>query len=218
MNEQEYQDALSALYDGTADTPVATDDDYLTRRRLGNVAIRAWENDGGYLWNELQTFDASQIIVAGTSTYPAPITFKQASGYVYLLSGGIRQAKYPIVKPAEAQNMDESAIYAYFTGNKKLGYTLHLNPTPTVSSNGFTVKYDYYKHATPTAAPADVIEMADADFVTYSVLSELHKSDGNITGFTAALEEAQNRLKQMEIRQTMDGDTGTQDDNAGFGL
>lgn len=232
LTEQSIQDQIHTLYENDPDTPATTDDDYLIRRNLINVAINRWENDMGYLWNELWTnttiynTGAVLTIVAGTATYATPDNFRFPGGYVSIYNGTDLVKKLRVVKPEEAQKFDSETEYAYFRGDTANGHTLVLNPAPTSDMNGYTIRYDYYKRATAMADADDTPEMSDPYFIVWNVVAELNKADNNIALYEAALGEAETRLKQMEVLNTMQPhyqDYGLDDNqvinsNAGFGI
>jgi len=219
LTESDLQDAIHTLYETDATTPASTDDDYLIRRRLINISINRWENNMGTLWNELWTntsvvsTGATLTIATDDTTYAAPTAFLFPGGYVLIMNGTEESSRIAVIKPEEAQIYRDTQA-AYFTGNPKNGYVLNLTQKPTSSINGFTLKYDYYKRAEAISDTTDVAEMADPYYIVYAVVSELHKGDNNITLYQSALQEAEERLRQMVVKNTLYGnyqDHGLQD-------
>jgi hypothetical protein len=196
------------LYEADASTPASTDDDYIIRRRLINIAINRWENNMGTLWNELWTntslvsTGATLTISDGVSSYNAPTNFVFPGGYVRILDGSTEVSKIPVIKPEEAQASGGSQA-AYFTGNPSDGYKLNLTQSPGADLAGKNLKYDYYRRATAMDDTTDVPEMADPYYIVYMVVAELHKGDNNITLYQTALQEAEERLRQMVMKNTM---------------
>lgn len=208
LTESDLQDAIHTLYETDATTPASTDDDYIIRRRLINVAINRWENNMGTIWNELWTntsivsTGATLTIATNDTTYNAPTSFLFPGGYVLIMNGTEEHSRIPVIKPEEAQIYTSSQA-AYFTGSPSTGYVLNLTQKPQSDINGFTLKYDYYKRAEAMDATTDIPEMADPYYIVYAVVSELHKGDNNITLYQAALQEAEERLRQMVMKNTM---------------
>jgi len=207
LTESDLQDSIHTLYEADATTPASTDDDYTIRRRLINVMINRWEHNMGTLWNELWTntsiisTGATLTIGASTKTYAAPTSFLFPGGFIFIMDGSDIFAKIPVVKPEEAQISTSQA--AYFTGNTSSGYTLRLTEDPADDWVGKTLKYDYYKRAEAMAATTDIPEMADPYYIVYAVVAELHRGDNNLSLYESALTEAEERLKQMVMKNTM---------------
>ena len=76
-----------------------------------------------------------------------------------------------------------------------------MNVAPTTAQAGWTIKGAYYKYATTLSSTGDIAEMPDSNYLVHFVVSELHKADRNVTGYTTSLQEAEERLKEMETRQ-----------------
>lgn len=232
LTESDLQDQIHTLYENDSSTPASTDADYTIRRNLINTAINRWENDMGYLWNELWTnttlysTGAVLTITSGTATYATPDNFRFPGGYVRIYNGTDLVKKLRVVKPEEAQKFSATTDYAYFRGDPGNGYTLVLNPAPGTDLNGYTITYDFYKRATAMSDTTDTPEMSDPYYIVWSVVAELNKADNNIALYESALNEAETRLKQMEVLNTMQPhyqDYGLDDNqvinsNAGFGV
>jgi hypothetical protein len=208
ITESDLQDSIHSLYEADATTPESTDDDYILRRRLINIAINRWENNMGTLWNELWTntatvsTGATLTIATNDTTYAAPTSFVFPGGYVKIMNGTTEHLKIPVIKPEEAQIYTNTQA-AYFTGSPNTGYVLNLTVAPSADINGFTLKYDYYKRAEAMDATTDIPEMSDPYYIVYAVVSELHKGDNNLALYQATLAEAEERLKQMVVKNTL---------------
>lgn len=208
LTESDLQDAIHTLYENDPNTPASTDDDYILRRRLINIAINRWENNMGTLWNELWTntsvvsTGATLTIATNDTTYNAPTSFLFPGGYVRIMDGTDIHQTIPVIKPEEAQTYTSTQA-AYFTGSPSAGYTLNLTQKPGSDINGFTLKYDYYKRAEAMDATTDIPEMADPYYIVYAAVSELHKGDNNLALYQATLAEAEERLKQMVVKNTL---------------
>lgn len=221
VTESDLQDIIHTLYENDNATPASTDDDYLIRRNLMNVMVNRWENNMGTLWNELWTntsvtsTGATLTIATADSTYAAPTAFMFPGGYVKVLNADGTIAKtYMVIKPEEVQKYSQSEAFAYFRGDNSGGYTLVLNPAPTSELNGLTLNYDYYKRATAFTATTSKSEMSDPFYIVHGVVAELHKADNNLALYDSSLAEAEDRLKQMVMRNTMYGhyqDMGIED-------
>lgn len=207
--EADLQEAIHTIYESDADTPDSTDDDYVIRRNLINVAINRWENNKGVFWNELWTnttldsTGATLTIATNDTTYPVPTNFRFPGGYVKVYNGSTLYKTYRVVKPEQAQSLSDASEYAYFTGNPNSGIVLNLNPAPPAAMNGMTLRYDFYKYATKIAATTDVPEMGDPYYAVWAVVAELNKADNNIPLYESALAEAEERIKQMEVQNLM---------------
>lgn len=195
--EQELQQAIAALFDSTAEIPAASDDDYRTRRVLMNVAVNRWENTVGILWNEL--WEQAEISSDGSDDYDCPATFKFPASVVKTYNGNLLRQEYKIIFPHQIQDQD-GGPYAYFTGSPASGKRVHLYPAP---EDGDTIKFDYYRYATTFSGESTQTEMSDPYYVVHSVVAELHKADRYQAGYTTSLQEAEERIRQMEIRNTM---------------
>lgn len=209
--EADLQGFCHAIYEGDNDTPTTTDDEYLYRRTLMNVAVNRWENDKGQLWNELWTDTDNDSTGAdlGISTadteYETPDNFRFMGGYLLITdSGGGVLKKLPVIKPEQAQSLATGEEFAYVKGNYKDGHKLVIPSGIATDYNGKNLKYDFYKRATKFAAAADESEMSDPMYVVHSVCAELFKSDNNLSLYTSHLREAEERLRQMEILNMMD--------------
>jgi hypothetical protein len=208
ITEADLQDAIHTIYEVDSTTPAVTDDDYIIRRRLINVMINRWENNMGTLWNELWTntdrvsTGANLTIVAGDTTYNAPTAFLFPGGFVEIIDSNNAKQRIPVIKPEEAQVYQNNQA-AYFTGNPSSGYVLNLTVAPDANTAGKTLRYDYYKRAEAVDNTTDVPEMADSYYIVYGVVAELYKGDNNIVLYESALQEAEERLRQMVMKNTM---------------
>lgn len=223
MTEADIQAAIAAYYDASAEALDPTDDDYLTRRILINRALHRWERDNGYYWDTLWTQDTSQVISTGVTTYSTPDDFRRAGGWVLLLNADGQEAKrIPVVKPEDAQRMGDFTDYAYFLGNPNDGFEFVLSPAPSATYDGYTIKYPYYKLATEYSSTTDTSEIPDPEYIIHSVVAELYKQDSNTTAYQTSLEEAEERLKGMEVDQVAEIDwqdsTPGDPSSSGFGM
>lgn len=210
LTESDLQDAIHTLYENDPDTPASTDDDYLIRRRLMNAMVNRWENNMGTLWNELWTntsvssTGATLTIATADSTYAAPTSFLFPGGFVKVLNAdGTVADTYPVVKVDQVQSMAASDKYCYFRGDTNSGYTLVMNPAPGPELNGLTLNYDYYKRATAFTGTTVTPEMSDPYYIVHGVVAELHKADNNLALYDSSLAEAEDRLKQMVMKNAM---------------
>ena len=206
MTEAELQTQLHLMHSGNTNTPASNVGEYTRRRGLLNAGIDRWQHDKGYLWDELWSdtvldgAGATLTVVNGTADYAVPTKFRFPGGWVELMSGTQVHSRYPVVEPEEAQSLGTSRTYAYFYGSPNGGYKLRLNPTPGASEAGKTLKYPYYKWATKLVLTTDISECPDPYFLIYYALSELSRRT-RIDLYTAALNDAEERLRQMEVRQ-----------------
>lgn len=202
--EQELQDLIHSIYEGDDDTPDVADEEYTYRRRLMNLAVNRWENDKGYLWNELWTSTEldeglAETQVSGSQTeYETAENFRFPGGYVFI--GG---NPHKVVQPYQLQQYEGSA-YVYFLGNYKDGHKLVIPPHVAQANDGKEIKYDFYKRASAFNGPTSQCEMSDPMYVVHAACTELFKSDNNSTMLTHHAQEAEERIRQMEIRNMQD--------------
>lgn len=218
--------AYYSLFRADSDVPTSTDDEYTVGRRLANEAINYWSAYDGTYWKELFTTlqDSTQVspvlvttITTGTTTYTCPTDFKEAGGFVRILnSDGNMVASYPIIELQEVQYRNDTSEYCYFTGNRKDGYTMHLNPAPTAELNGLSFDYIYYKKPTEFTTGTDITEMSDAYFIVHRMLAMQFRAARN-PYYQSALKDSENTIRIMQL----DNNSGTwsnpwsQADNSG---
>lgn len=189
------------LYRGEADTPTSTDDEYTVALGLSKEAISRWANYDGTYWRELFTTAVdygAETTVAGTTTYTAPDNMREAGGFVKLRdSDGYTVLSYEILEPEQVQFRNDSAKYAYFTGNPNDGFTLHLNPAPDANLNGLTIDYVYYKKPNYFTTGTDTTEMADPMFIVHRMLANRFRVSRN-PYYQSAKIDAEDCLKTMQ--------------------
>lgn len=226
MTFSEIYTAFYSLYRGDADVPASTDDEYTVGMRLANEAITRWANFDSTYWKELFTTlqGTTQVspalvktITTGDTTYTAPTAFREAGGSVRVLdSNGNTVQTYPIIEPHEKQFKGDSSTYAYFDGNPKDGYVMHLNPAPTANLNGLNFDYDYYKYPTLFTTGTDVTEVPNPYFIVHRMLAQQFRVSRN-PYYSSALRDSEDSLKIMQT----DNNSGTwsnpwtQSDNSG---
>lgn len=226
MDFDEIFEAYYNLYRAEATTPDNADDEYVIAMRLANEAITRWANYDNTYWNELFTTlqSSTQVspalvttITTGTTTYTTPTDFKEAGGTVKVLnSNGNVVQRYPIVQPEEVQNLGDMSTYAYFLGNPKDGYTLHLNPAPTSNLNGLDIDYVYYKKPTLITTGADITEMKNPYFMVHRMLGNRYRVSRN-PYYSSALRDAEDALRIMQLENNSGTWTNppVQTDNSG---
>lgn len=218
--------AYYSLFRADSDVPISTDDEYTVGMRLANEAINYWSAYDGTYWRELFTTLQSSTQVApaltttittGVTSYTCPTDFKEAGGYVKILdSNNNIAAAYPIIEPNEVQFQDTNAEFCYFTGNRKDGYIMHINPEPTSNFNGYDFDYVYYKKPTEFTTGTDKTEMSDPYFIVHRMLAMQFRAARN-PYYQSALKDAENNIRVMQL----DNNSGTwanpwgQTDNSG---
>jgi hypothetical protein len=223
MTLDDLQQAIYALNDQGQYSLTSSDEDYVVRTALINNWISRWANVGGTLWNELWGTMNSQTYSVGTATYPASASFKFAAGYVRLVKSNGTTLYIQVLKPQQVQLMGTNDLYAYFTGRPGV-VNLVLNGVSTDYA-GATITYDYYRFATKLASSSDTPDLGDPYMLVYGVVSQLKQAQRDNAGYTINKTEAEERLKQMQIRNEMDPhyqDQGLEDvdyltTGAGFG-
>lgn len=207
-----------ALYEVTSDTPAATDDDYLTRRRIMNRALHTWERNKGFWWNALWSTTSAQSIVAGQQTYTTPVDFRRAGGFVDVMNGTTRLRRYPVVSPNDVRTATQDV--AYFTGSPNTGYTLNLKNPPTPDLYGHTISYDYYKKVTEYTDPTIISEIPDPEYIVHYTVAQLWKGDRKMNAYQSSMEDAIECLKGMEVAAVANIDWQSfdaNDETEGFG-
>jgi len=206
---------VNTLYEVDATPPTEGDEDYTTWTALGNIAVSLWEYEEGMLWKELfvklaDAADGDTTTAAADYSYDVPTDFKfPASGYVWLGTGTNKTA-LKVIKQEDVQlHENDSGNWCYFLMDASP--TLEINPNLTVSA-GYTISYNYYKHATKLTAAASVFEMSDPMFAVYYALAELKKDEGD----TLAASIATQKLEAMKTRNMMP--TWNQEDSLTGGI
>lgn len=126
-----------SLYRADSDIPTSTDDEYTVGMRLANEAINRWANYDGVYWKDLFTTlqtdgGGSQTVVTNQTTYLAPNNFREAGGFIKVLSAtGTEQTRYPIIDPQEAQFKDANSPFCYFTKGQNYYSTGTVSQTAT---------------------------------------------------------------------------------------
>lgn len=228
MTLDTYQTQLHALYRGDGNTPSDGSTSWNHRENLLAAAINIWDNQG-HLWNELWTTladasDGDKTTVAGTTTYDMPTDFRFLGSYVRTTDTDGNHTFYEIVQPQGGEIYKNTSVKkCYVTGNKSAGFKLNFLQEP---SAGETINYPYYKEPTNPTTSTDVIEMSDPFFAVYFTLAKLHEQEGAGDRARAAYSIADEKLKQMKIRNMMlphDQTNRAQDDDfrkgrGGFGV
>lgn len=201
---QYLQDQIQLLIDADNNTPAVGTDDWDARTAYINQAVHRWENVDGVWWRELWTTlaDAASgddATVAAQTTYDTPTDFRFAGGFVRITGSNGTVAYYPVLDATENQLRNTTTeTYAYFTGNTKTGYSLHLNPAPT--ENGLAINYDYYKRATELSDDGDVIEMANPSFAVNYGSAIHYRNQRDLSRYSNYLADAEEDLLDMQIR------------------
>lgn len=189
------------LYRTEADVPESTEDEYTVAMRLFNEAVNRWEHYENTKWQALYTSlsleDEPTTLASGQTDYDVPDNFREPGGHIMFYDAdGTYRFRYPIVEPAEVQFQNESAHYCYFTGNPSDGFTLHINPQPDSSMDGWTINYVYYKTATRFTTGTDISEMGDAFFCVHRALANRFRGSRN-PFVNDAKNDAEDILKTM---------------------
>lgn len=210
MTLQEYQDQLHALYQGDADTPTSTDDEWAHRLSLLKTGIGVWNAEKGVLWNELwkQLSDAGvgagtgdKTVNAGDLVYATPTDFRFPGTFVRTTDSAGNNTYWEVISQQKAQLYLGAGLKAcYFTGNTKDSFNLNFLTQPTA---GHTINYPYYKTPYIPTVAASVIEMSDPYFAIYFSLSKMHEIDGEGDRSIKAFSEAQAKLNGMKTANIM---------------
>lgn len=210
MTLTQFQQLLHSEYQGDINYPASDDDEWALRTNLLRSAIDAWNDEKGILWGELwvQLSDSTQIglvttVQASTLDYDAPDDFKFPAGFVRVSNAdGSNVAYYTVYKPEDTQNKLADPLGCYFTGNDKVGFTLHFFHQPTV---GNVIDYPYYKAPFYPTSGSEIIEMSNPQFAIKFVKNILHEQDGDGDRSTKAIQEANEKLMSMKTKNWMPG-------------
>jgi len=168
MTVQDMMDEIYVAVDNDPTSSTTVDDEWTTRLRLINMAIKAWERED-VLWQELwATYTHGSTVTAATTYVIAATDYRFNGSYLkFTLNGADNYLE--IVEPEEAFKYALSgAKTAYITGSPKDGWTINLTFTPTSGDvyYGATMSFNYYKSATRmTTNTSDVPEMSDPSFI-----------------------------------------------------
>lgn len=187
MNLTALQKRIHYILEKDSNTPTSTEEDYLVRLELICDAVGIWEhdNENGTQWKELFVSladvdsnvdtDADKVTVVGQSVYTCPLDFVFPVSFIKIGTGD-SAVYYRKIEPTEVDAYESTTEDVYYiTGNRKVGYKIHL--MHTIPSAVLDINYDYYKTAFLPTTGTDVLEMEDEQFAIYWVLSELTKDD-----------------------------------------
>lgn len=202
MDFDDIFEAYYNLYRLEAETPATTDDEYPVAMRLANEAVNRWAAYDGTYWRQLFTTlnlaGETTTVATGTVEYDAPDDFKEAGGFIRIRDASNNTVRtYPILEPQDVQFKGDNSTYCYFTGDPGNGFTLHLNPSPDSSINGYTIDYVYYKKPTLFTTGTDVTEMAEPYFIVHRMLANRFRGSRN-PYYGTAKADAEDLLKTMQ--------------------
>ena len=213
---------LQTLNDPTP--PVAGTQEYQTYAQLiANLAIPAWENERGVLWNELWVDQPNYAtIVVGQPDIALPSDFKFiGGGFVRLTYPGSTTAANNTrafqvkMLPEIELNPRNSRPEWYIYGNIQTGFYLKCGWSPQTGAAeiGATLSFRYYAYAsTPTMGststsaiqnPNDVPQMSDPTFIVDKVSAMVSANNFNTTLYQIQEDKANYKLKQMVMANSM---------------
>jgi hypothetical protein len=215
-----FQDVYTGFYTRYLGDQLVTfdiaDPEYAIAIQHYNTAVRRWENVDGVLWDELWTTlqastQSSPVLVktytSGTTTYAAPTDMSEPGGYITLGGPTSPTFRIPIVDSQDIQALSNSAPYAYYTGDRHNGYTLHINTgSSDAQYNGYAIDYPYYKKATYLTTAeigTTVVQMRDPEFAISTMLSLRFGESRNYPSQQVADRDAAQSLASMEVRNAM---------------
>jgi hypothetical protein len=204
MTLTEFQKRLHYLYQGDTDVPTSGDE-YDLRTELLSDAIDTWSNEEGILWFELWTMlsdsaTGDKTITAANRDYDCPTDFKFPGGIVTINDGTATTRVEVIPMQNVGLYGDSDVTKCYFTGNAKVGHSIHFLFQPTV---GATIEYPYYKTPFKPTSGSDVIEMSDPTFAIQSALQIMLEHSGAGDRANLALAKASAKLQGMRTANMM---------------
>jgi len=202
MTQAQLQKAIAAQYDGEAEAPAITSDDWLLRQELLNEGLHVWETDRW--WKELLATDSSETITAGDYTYACATDFFRPLGWVWTQDASGNKTYYQHIKRAQATRMDKSARFYYLSGDPINGYSININPNLTLTT-GHTLYIDYVKKATVYTASTTTSECSDPYFLVFYVLWKLYEQDGDTTKAQGAKDATVQKLMAMRQEDELMG-------------
>lgn len=214
---------IHVKYDTTdTDVPDSDSDDWLLRTQLANDAIEVWEQEGTDMggWAELFITLAQQYTlsaaapntiatsamrtwVAGQTDYDVPTNFVRPVGFVFITNTDGTQSRHEHMRPEKVQRAiaeGSDAKYYYITGNRKVGYKLHIMGQDYES--GAIIDYAYYKTCSALTTGSDIVEMSNPRFVFLRVLADLFADDDADRSAQCA-NEAIGVLETMRLQNIM---------------
>lgn len=169
-------------WESSTDYPTSGDEEYELITGAINEAIQSWggkANEENFKWKELfvnlsSAATGDKTTTSGDNTYACPTDFVHISSFVKVTAADGTYVIYPYKKQDDvlrALTDNSSERFFYITGNEDTGYSIVLNPTPTIT--GSTISYSYYKSPKELSASSDKIEMPKPYFAVYHSLSSL---------------------------------------------
>ena len=204
----DWQSVVHELYQLDSSVPGSSDEDYTVRTNLLKTAIALWSGEEGVLWRELwldlsDAADGTKVTAAATTKYSCPSDFNFPGGFVRTKEDGVNWTFWKVYDQPKSELFKNPTLleaFCWFTGNKKVGFSVNFSKQPTP---GVTLDYPYYKDPFIPSSSSDVIEMSDPYFAVYYALSKLHENDGEGDRATVALAVAESRLAAMKARNAM---------------
>lgn len=195
MTTEEVLEAIHELYEKNTDYPTSGEEDFESRLALVRASIQKWKNEmnRGTLWKELFTPYAGST--TGSATGDAPADWFLPGGSLW-----IGTLEYKFMRPEKARQtmkLDPSARIYWISGNRPT-LTININPAPGA---GVSFDLDYYRDpfVPVTGAETDELEMSNAYFAVYDVLTHLYIDDEDSTQADFYLNLANEQMASMRI-------------------
>lgn len=183
------------LYEKNTDYPTAGEEDYDSRLALLGASINKWASKlfEGTFWKEL--FDTHNGVTNTSSQGDAPSDWMYPGGSLWI---GANEYKY--VRPERATKtikQDPSAKIYWITGATG-AQKVNINPAPGVGVS-FVLDYYHTPFIPETGAETTELEMGDAYFAIYDVLTQLYLDDDNTTQADFNLNLANEKMAAMQL-------------------
>ena len=204
------QDLMDMIYVAVDNDPTSstdsTQDEYVARLRLCNMAISTWESQD-VIWRELwTTYTHPTPVVVTAQTYTLTITdYRGYDGSFLMFTDPVSNniAVIDIIKVNQVQPAVLSgARKAYITGNPRTGFIINFT-FPLIAGDqliGRTMSLQYYKSATKITVATDIIEMSDPFFIVNWVSGKKNLFNGRTDIASDYFDGADDCMRKMRIR------------------
>jgi hypothetical protein len=204
---QDIQDEIHTLTTGDDVTPDPTDDQWISRLRYINLAIRIWLSQD-VEWKELSGTYSGSVIAANTTVYDLgnADSFNVLNSLIQLKDATGNLTFIDVIKPEDRiKYPNNTGQYAYVTGNAADGYSLVIGWVPKTGDNliGTTIQFDYQKTANRLSKTTDKPIMRDPSYISFWSAAQELQFNGSTNLAQTYLDQADDAMRLMKIRNEM---------------